>query len=152
MKLHISLLILLSIITSCDRRVEKISRLVLTTKNETNYSVSVTFFPTKGNVRLVEDLILPSLSQVDKTRVFDVSIVPIGDEFPFVSYGKLDSIRIIFNNSRFLSFRQPTNVNECNIPFNIFCASNHICTKQSDSKGQCTYTITEAMFNSAKPL
>ncbi|MCY7355881.1 MAG: hypothetical protein LH609_00100 [Rudanella sp.] len=149
-----SLVLILVLVTalSCRNIVDLGSTLTLIAKNESNHSVLVDFFPKPGTGKGLDDINLLPNSQQERVMRLEAGIVFPSSNFTFVSYGEMDSIRVVFDNQRYLSFSMPTNASECTIPYNIFCADKQTCTKSSEQKGQCVYVITEAMYRVAKKL
>lgn len=152
MKQYLALIFGLVAIFSCRNIIDKGATLTLITKNESNHSVLVDFFPKSGTGKGLDDIsLLPNLQQ-ERVMQLEAGIVFPSSNFTFVSYGEMDSIRVIFDNQRYLSFRMPTNPSECMIPYNIFCADKQTCTKISEQKGQCIYVVTDTMYQTAKKL
>ncbi len=153
MKQSLALIFGLVATLSCRNIIDKGSTLTLVTQNQTTHTVLVDFFPRAGftSIPLADINLLPN-SQQERVLRLEAGVVFPSPMPTFVAYGAMDSIRIVFNNQRYLSFRMPTNASECTIPYNIFCADKQTCTKSSEQVGQCVYVITEAMYQTAKKL
>lgn len=139
------------IVAGCNRRIDKGVSFKKSILNSSTHTAKIVFYPTASNSLKYQEFILLPKQQKDTTFFLETSIVPIGSAFPFI-YGN-DSIRIIFDNNRFISFKQPKNAVECNqsVP-NIFCSIHNECVTISNSIGQCTYYITDELFQMSKPL
>ncbi|WP_157607425.1 hypothetical protein [Runella limosa] len=139
------------IVVGCNRRIDKGVTFKKSIHNSSNHTAKVVFYPTSSNSLKYQEFTLLPNQQRDMTLILDTSIIPIGADFPF-TYGN-DSIRIIFDNNRFVSFKQPKNKEECeNFAANIFCSIHNECVTLSNSTGQCTYYITNELFKISKPL